>query len=88
VRRVYEMYTVEGCSIGEITRWLNAEGGTSAGRYLDIGQECLSLPVAKQTGHRNKIDVGLVSNSSLRTSISIRVSTLSPILLARFAVRT
>ena len=26
VRRVYEMYTVEGRSIGEITRWLNAEG--------------------------------------------------------------
>ena len=26
VRRVYEMYTVEGLSIGEITRWLNREG--------------------------------------------------------------
>ena len=26
VRRVYEMYTVEGLSIGKITRWLNAEG--------------------------------------------------------------
>ena len=25
VRRVYEMYTVEGLSIGEITRWLNRE---------------------------------------------------------------
>jgi site-specific DNA recombinase len=26
VRRVYEMYTVEGLSIGEITRRINAEG--------------------------------------------------------------
>ena len=26
VRRVYEMYTVEGLSIAEITRWLNREG--------------------------------------------------------------
>ena len=50
VRRVYEMYTVEGLSIGEITRRLNTEGVPTrkASRWNArwCGACCVTLPIA------------------------------------------
>ena len=51
VRRVYEMYTVEGLSIGEITRRLNAESiparkAALAGSARSSGACCATPPIA------------------------------------------
>jgi hypothetical protein len=51
VRRVYEMYTVEGLSIGEITRRINAEASrlarqARAGNARPFGQCCATPPIA------------------------------------------
>jgi hypothetical protein len=50
VERIYEMYTVEGLSIGEITRRINAEGiptrkASAAGNARRSGPCCVTLRI-------------------------------------------
>src|SRR5437879_1998347 len=55
VRRVYEMYTVEGLSIGEITRRLNSEGvpARRASRWERsvVWASCVTLPIEIGRAH-------------------------------------
>jgi hypothetical protein len=46
VERIYEMYTVEGLSIGEITRRINGEGiPTRKASARPSGPCCATLPI-------------------------------------------
>ena len=69
VRRVYEMYTVEGLSIGEITRRLNTEG----------------VPARKASRWERSVVWGVLRNSAYRgvacfgkTRISARTRVMRP----------